>query len=198
MFNLKTIKDMIELPKLPYEFNALEPKISAKTVEFHYTKHHQGYVNKLNAAIEGTPLANKSLEEIVLESEGGVFNNAAQVWNHTFYWEGFSPNPQAAPTGKLAEMINETFGSFDKFKEDFSAKAATLFGSGWAWLVLDNGQLKITGTSNAETPLTEGLKALLTCDVWEHAYYLDYQNLRPKYIENFWELVDWKKIEERL
>ncbi|PLX06587.1 MAG: superoxide dismutase [Fe] [Marinilabiliales bacterium] len=189
---------MFELPKLPYEFNSLEPKISAKTVEFHYTKHHQVYVNKLNGLIEGTDYAGKTLEEIIKTSEGGIFNNAAQVWNHTFYWEGFGPNPQSAPSGKLAEMINETFGSFEKFKEEFSTKAATLFGSGWAWLVLDNGQLKITGTSNAGSPLTEGHKPILTCDVWEHAYYLDYQNLRPKYIENFWELVDWKKIEGRI
>ncbi len=189
---------MINLPQLPYEFNALEPKISAKTVEFHYTKHHQGYVNKLNAAIEGTPLAEKDLEEIILNSDGGIFNNAAQVWNHTFYWEGFSANPQDKPTGKLADMIDQTFGTFDKFKEEFSTKAATLFGSGWAWLVIDNGELKITGTANAGCPLTEGHKPLLTCDVWEHAYYLDYQNLRPNYIQNFWELVDWKNIEERL
>jgi Fe-Mn family superoxide dismutase len=190
---------MIELPKLPYEFNALEPKISAKTVEFHYTKHHQGYVNKLNGMIESTKFAGKSLEEIIKTSQGGMFNNAAQVWNHTFYWEGFSPAPKAAPEGKLAELINKTFGSFTKFKEEFSTKAATFFGSGWAWLVMDsNGDLKITSTSNAGTPLTDGLKPLLTCDVWEHAYYLDYQNLRPKYIENFWGLVDWKKIEERL
>ncbi len=189
---------MFELKKLPYEFNALEPKISAKTVEFHYTKHHQSYVNKLNGLIEGTDYIGKTLEEIITSSEGGIFNNAAQVWNHTFYWEGFGVNPQSEPTGKLASMINDTFGSFDEFKKEFSNKAATLFGSGWAWLVIDGDKLVITGTSNAGSPLTEGQKPLLTCDVWEHAYYLDYQNLRPKYIENFWELVDWKKIEERL
>jgi len=189
---------MIDLPKLPYEMNALEPHISAKTVEFHYTKHHNGYVTKLNGLIEGTDFAKKSLEDIIKTSDGGIFNNAAQVWNHTFYWEGFSANPQTKPSGKLAEMINQTFGSFEKFVDEFNTKAATLFGSGWAWLVLDNGKLKITGTSNAGSPLTEGHKPILTCDVWEHAYYLDYQNLRPKYIENFWELVDWKKIEERL
>lgn len=199
MYNQKNNEDMIKLPELPYEFNALEPRISAKTVEFHYTKHHQAYVNKLNAAIEGTPLADKTLEEIVMLAEGGVFNNAAQVWNHTHYWEGFSANPQLKPSGKLAELIERDFESFEKFKEEFSAKAATLFGSGWAWLVLDKeGKLQITGTSNAATPLTDGLKSLLTCDVWEHAYYLDYQNLRPSYIENFWELVDWKLIEERI
>ncbi len=199
MFNHKNKKDMIELPKLPYEFNALEPNISAKTVEFHYTKHHQGYVNKLNGLIKGTEFENKSLEEIVVSSKGGMFNNAAQIWNHTFYWEGFSSTPKVAPEGKLAELIDKTFGSFAKFKEEFSTQAATLFGAGWAWLVIDKeGNLKITRTSNADSPLTEGVKPLLTCDVWEHAYYLDYQNLRPKYIENFWELVDWKAIEGRL
>ena len=199
LLNQKNVKDMIELPKLPYEMNALEPNISAKTVEFHYTKHHQGYVNKLNGLIEGTEYANKSLEEIIKTSEGGIFNNAAQVWNHTFYWEGFSANPQKEPTGKLAEMINAKWGSFEKFKEEFSNAAAGLFGSAWAWLVIDeSGELKIVGTSNAGTPLTTAEKPLLTADVWEHAYYLDYQNLRPSYLANFWNLVDWKKIEERL
>jgi Fe-Mn family superoxide dismutase len=190
---------MIELKKLPYEMNALEPYISAKTVEFHYTKHHQGYVNKLNSLIEGTEYADKSLEEIVKSSQGGIFNNAAQVWNHTFYWDGFSANPQHIPTGKLAEMINAKWGSFEKFKEEFTNAATGLFGSAWAWLVIDaNGELKIMGTSNAGTPVTTGEKPLLTADVWEHAYYLDYQNLRPNYLANFWNLVDWKKIEERL
>ena len=190
---------MIELKKLPYEYNALEPQISALTVETHYTKHHQGYANKLNAAIAGGGFADKSLEEIIMNSEGGIFNNAAQVWNHTFYWEGFSANPTPQPSGKLAELINESFGSFEKFKEDFSDFAGFLFGSGWAWLVIDkSGKLVITGTRNANTPITEDLKPLLTCDVWEHAYYLDYKNLRPNYIKNFWELVDWKLIEERL
>lgn len=190
---------MINLPKLPYEFSALEPRISAKTVEFHYTKHHQGYVNKLNSLIEGTPYSGKSLEEIVKNSEGAMFNNAAQIWNHTFYWEGFSANPQLEPTDKLAELINDKWGSFDKFKEEFTNAAVGIFGSAWVWLVLDkNNELKIMGTSNAATPLTTGEKPLLTCDVWEHAYYLDYQNLRTNYVNNFWDLVDWKKIEERL
>ena len=190
---------MIELKKLPYEMNALEPYISAKTVEFHYTKHHQGYVNKLNSLIEGTEFKAKSLEEIIKTSQGGIFNNAAQVWNHTFYWDGFSANPQKAPSEKLAEMINAKWGSFEKFKEEFANAATGLFGSAWAWLVVDaNGDLKIMGTSNAGNPLTTGEKALLTADVWEHAYYLDYQNLRPKYLENFWNVVDWKKIEERM
>jgi len=190
---------MIELPKLTYEMNALEPYISAKTVGFHYTKHHNGYVNKLNLLIEGTKFAGKTLEEIIKTSEGGIFNNAAQIWNHTFYWEGFSANPKKAPSGKLGTMINAKWGSFEKFKEEFTNAAIGLFGSAWAWLVVDaNGDLKIMGTSNAGTPLTTGEKALLTADVWEHAYYLDYQNLRPKYLENFWNVVDWKKIEERL
>ncbi len=190
---------MITLPKLPYEMNALEPHISAKTVEFHYTKHHQGYVNKLNSLIEGTPFANKSLEDIVKNSDGGVFNNAAQIWNHTFYWEGFSANPQEHPLEELAEMIIEKWGSFDKFKEEFTNAAIGLFGSGWLWLVIDkNKELKIVGTANAATPLTTDDKALLTCDVWEHAYYLDYQNLRTNYLNRFWDIVDWKKVEGRL
>ncbi len=190
---------MITLKELPYAFNALEPVISAETVEFHYTKHHQSYVTKLNAAIENTDMQNLSLEEIILKSEGGVFNNAAQVWNHTFYWEGFGENPQTAPTGKLEEMIVDTFGSVEQFREIFSNNAAGLFGSGWTWLVVNNdNKLEIVNTPNAETPLTKGLKPLLTCDVWEHAYYLDYQNLRPNYIANFWKLVDWKKVENRL
>ncbi len=190
---------MIELKKLPYEMSALEPHISAKTVEFHYTKHHQGYVNKLNSLIENSEFAGKDLEEIIKTSEGAIFNNAAQVWNHTFYWEGFSGNPQKEPSGKLAELINAKWGSFDKFKEDFNTIATGLFGSAWAWLVISNErELKIVGTSNAGNPLTTSDKALLTADVWEHAYYLDYQNLRPKYLSNFWELVDWKKIQERL
>jgi superoxide dismutase, Fe-Mn family len=190
---------MITLSKLPYEMNALEPHISAKTVEFHYTKHHQGYVTKLNSLIEGTPLAGKSLEEIVKNSDGAIFNNAAQVWNHTFYWEGFSANPLDHPTEELAEMINEKWGSFNKFKEEFTNAAIGVFGSGWMWLVIDkNKELKLVGTSNAATPITTGEKALLTCDVWEHAYYLDYQNLRTSYLNHFWELVDWKKVEGRM
>ncbi|MDL2262568.1 superoxide dismutase [Bacteroidales bacterium OttesenSCG-928-I21] len=190
---------MFELPKLPYELDALEPHISKKTIEFHYGKHHQTYVNKLNELIKGSEFENKNLEEIIKTSEGGIFNNAAQVWNHTFYWEGFSANPQKTPSGKLAENIDKKWGSFEKFKEDFSQKAIGVFGSGWAWLVVDkNNELQITGTSNAQNPLTSGEKPLLTADVWEHAYYLDYQNLRPKYMENFWNLVDWAIIESRL
>ena len=190
---------MIELPKLPYEFDALEPIISKRTVEFHYTKHHQGYVTKLNSLIPGTAFENKNLEEIVIGADGAIFNNAAQVWNHTFYWEGFSKNPTTTPIGKIAEMIVKKFGSFEKFKEDFINAAVGQFGSGWAWLVVDKtGELKITTTSNAANPLTQGEKPLLTCDVWEHAYYLDYQNLRTGYVAKFWDLVDWKIVEGRL
>lgn len=189
---------MITLPELAYEFNALEPNISSKTVEFHYTKHHQGYVNKLNSLIENTQYKDKNLEEIIKTSEGAIFNNAAQIWNHSFYWENFAKNPQNMPKGKLAEAINSKWGNFDKFKEDFNNFSLGLFGSGWSWLVIDkSGDLKIIGTSNAGTPLTNNEKPVLTCDVWEHAYYLDYQNLRATYLNNFWNLVDWKKIEER-
>ena len=189
---------MIELPKLPYEMNALEPHISQKTLEFHYGKHHAGYVTNLNKLIAGTPFENKSLDEIVKTSQGGMFNNAAQVWNHTFYWNCMTPNPKkTAPTGKLMEAIVRDFGSFDAFKEKFINACVTLFGSGWAWLVADKtGKLSIVQTSNAQTPLTEGLKPLLVCDVWEHAYYLDYQNLRANYVNEFWSLINWEYVEK--
>ena len=191
---------MIELPKLPYEINALEPHISQKTLEFHYGKHHAGYVTNLNKLIAGTPFENKSLEEIVKTSQGGMFNNAAQVWNHTFYWNCMTPNPKKAqPTGKLMDAIVRDFGSFDAFKEQFINACVTLFGSGWAWLVADKtGKLSIVQTSNAQTPLTEGLKPLLVCDVWEHAYYLDYQNLRANYVNEFWSLINWEFVEKSL
>jgi Fe-Mn family superoxide dismutase len=187
------------LKALPYEKTALAPLISEETINFHYGKHHQAYVNKLNGLIEGTDLENKTLEEIIVSSEGGIFNNAAQVWNHTFYWESLSPKGGGLPKGKIAELINRDFGSFESFKEAFSKAAATLFGSGWAWLVLNqDDKLEITQESNAGNPLTKEQKALLCCDVWEHAYYLDKQNKRPDYIEDFWKLVDWKAVEERL
>ena len=181
------------LPELNYSKDALAPHISAETIEYHYGKHHKAYVDKLNAAIEGTPDAEKSLEDIVRSSKGGVFNNAAQVWNHTFYWNSLSPNGGGEPTGELAQAINKTWGDFQSFKEAFSTAAAGQFGSGWAWLVKkSDGTLAITTTANAETPLTEkGQTALMTCDVWEHAYYVDYRNARPKYIEAFWNLVNW-------
>ena len=180
------------LPPLPYEKNALAPHISAETLEFHYGKHHQAYVTNLNKLTEGKPEADKSLEDVIMSSEGGVFNNAAQVWNHTFYWNSMKPGGGGAPTGDLLAAINRDFGSFDKFKEEFSNAAATQFGSGWAWLVLEKGKLAVTKTGNAETPITKGLKCLVTCDVWEHAYYIDYRNLRAKYVETFLEkLVSW-------
>jgi Fe-Mn family superoxide dismutase len=187
------------LPDLPYPMDALEPYISSKTLEFHYGKHHQAYVNNLNNLIPGTPFENAELEEIIQKSDSGVFNNAAQVWNHTFYWNCLSPEGGGEPTGKLAEEITQFFGSFDSFKEQFTKAAATLFGSGWAWLVKDAyGNLDIVQTSNAGCPIKNGLTPLLTCDVWEHAYYIDKKNARPAYIEDFWKLVNWNAVAERM
>jgi Fe-Mn family superoxide dismutase len=187
------------LPDLPYPMDALEPYISSKTLEFHYGKHHQAYVNNLNNLIPGTPFENAELEDIIQKSDGGVFNNAAQVWNHTFYWNCLSPEGGGEPTGKLSEEITQFFGSFDSFKEQFTKAAATLFGSGWAWLVKDAyGNLDIVQTSNAGCPIKNGLTPLLTCDVWEHAYYIDKKNARPAYIEDFWKLVNWNAVAERM
>jgi Fe-Mn family superoxide dismutase len=187
------------LPALPYDKGALAPHISAETLEFHYGKHHQAYVTNLNKLLEGKPEANKSLEDIITSSEGGVFNNAAQIWNHTFYWHSMKPQGGGAPTGDLAAAITRDFGSFDKFKEEFTAAATTQFGSGWAWLVLDKGKLAVTKTGNADLPLKHGQKALLTLDVWEHAYYIDYRNARPKYIETFLgHLANWDFATENL
>jgi Fe-Mn family superoxide dismutase len=187
------------LPELPYAKNALEPHISAETIEYHYGKHHQAYVNNLNNLIPGTEFENLSLEEIIMKSSGGVFNNAAQVWNHTFYWHCLSPNGGGEPSGALAEAINKAFGSFDEFKKKFTQTAITTFGSGWAWLVQDkSGALSIVSTSNAATPMTAGQKALLTCDVWEHAYYVDYRNARPSYVDHFWSLVNWDFVAKNL
>ncbi|MEJ5302694.1 MAG: superoxide dismutase [Bacteroidales bacterium] len=187
-----------ELPALPWAYDALEPYISKQTIEFHYGKHHQTYVNNLNNLIPGTAFENSSLEEIILKAEGGIFNNGAQVWNHTFYWQCLSPKGGGQPTGKLAEAINRDFGSFEAFREKFSAAAATLFGSGWAWLVkTPEGKLEIVQESNAGNPLRQGKTPLLTCDVWEHAYYLDKQNRRADYIADFWKLVDWEAVAER-
>jgi len=187
-----------ELPALPYARDALAPHISEETIDYHYGKHHQAYVNKLNAAIEGTELENKSLEEIVRSSEGGLFNNAAQTWNHTFYWNSLSPNGGGEAGGELATAIDAKFGSYDEFKEAFTSSAGGNFGSGWTWLVKNsNGELEIVNTSNADTPITEsGVTPLLTCDVWEHAYYVDYRNARPEYLENFWEIVNWAFAED--
>ncbi|RKP48661.1 superoxide dismutase [Fe] [Pararobbsia silviterrae] len=179
------------LPPLPYAKNALAPHISEETLEFHYGKHHQTYVTNLNKLIPGTEFENLSLEEIVKKSSGGVFNNAAQIWNHTFFWNSLKPGG-SQPTGKLAEAINAKYGSYDKFKEEFTKVAVGTFGSGWAWLVKKpDGSLDIVSTSNAATPLTTDAKPLLTLDVWEHAYYIDYRNARPKFVEAFWSLVNW-------
>ena len=188
-----------QLPPLPYDKNALEPHISAETLEYHYGKHHQTYVTNLNKMISGTEYESLSLEDIVKKASGGVFNNAAQIWNHTFYWHCLSPDGGGSPSGKVGDAINKTFGSFDKFKEQFSQAAVTTFGSGWAWLVRNSdGSLAITSTSNAGTPMTEGKKALLTCDVWEHAYYIDYRNKRPDYVAAFWNLVNWDFVASNL
>lgn len=182
-----------ELPALPYEKNALEPHISAETLEYHHGKHHKTYVDKLNGLVEGTDNAGKSLEEIIKSSSGGLFNNAAQVWNHTFYWNCLSPNGGGEPTGAVAEAINKKFGSFDKFKEEFTNRAINNFASGWTWLVkTQDGGVDIVDTDDAETPLTdESVTPIMTVDVWEHAYYVDYRNARPKYLEAFWALVNW-------
>lgn len=188
-----------ELPPLPYPKSALAPLISEETLEYHYGKHHQTYVTNLNNLIPGTEFENLSLEEIVRKSSGAIFNNAAQVWNHTFYWNSLSPNGGGAPTGALATAIDQAFGSFDKFKEEFTKCAVTTFGSGWAWLVKNaDGSLAIVSTSNAGCPLTNGQTPLLTCDVWEHAYYIDYRNLRAKYVEAFWSLVNWDFVAKNL
>ncbi|CAI0968889.1 Superoxide dismutase [Fe] [Serratia quinivorans] len=188
-----------ELPALPYEKNALEPHISAETLEYHYGKHHNAYVVNLNNLLKGSKFEGLSLEEIVKASDGGIFNNAAQVWNHTFYWHCLSPQGGGEPEGKLAEAINQAFGSFAAFKQQFSDAAVKNFGAGWTWLVqTPEGSLAIVNTSNAATPLTGDDKPLLTVDVWEHAYYIDYRNARPAYLENFWALVNWAFVEKNL
>nr|VFJ73964.1 MAG: superoxide dismutase, Fe-Mn family [Candidatus Kentron sp. FW] len=188
-----------QLPALPYAKNALTPHISEETLEFHYGKHHQTYVTNLNNLVKGTEFENLSLEDIVKKSSAGIFNNSAQVWNHTFYWNCLGPKGGGAPTGALADAVNSAFGSFDNFKEKFTNSAVTNFGSGWTWLVKDEqGKLEIVNTSNAGSPMTEGKIALLTCDVWEHAYYIDYRNARPKYVEAFWNLVNWDFVASNL
>jgi len=193
-----------QLPALPYGLDALEPHISRQTLEFHHGKHHATYVANLNKLIEGTDLDGKGLEGVITAVAGdaakaGVFNNAAQIWNHSFYWQCMKPGGGGAPTGALAEKITADFGSFEAFVEQFKAAGATQFGSGWAWLVLENGTLKVTKTANADLPLAHGQKALLTMDVWEHAYYLDYQNRRPDYITTFLDkLVNWDFVAANL
>jgi Fe-Mn family superoxide dismutase len=180
------------LPPLPYDKSALAPHISAETLEYHHGKHHKAYVDNLNKLVEGKPEANKTLEEIILSSEAGVFNNAAQIWNHTFYWSSMKPNGGGQPTGDLAQAITRDFGSFEQFAAKFTEAGTTQFGSGWAWLVLENGKLAVTKTPNADLPMKHGQKALLTMDVWEHAYYIDFRNARPKYIETFLKsLANW-------
>ena len=187
------------LPALPYAMDALAPHISKETLEFHYGKHHQTYVTNLNNLIKGTEFETASLEDIVRKSSGGVFNNAAQVWNHTFYWHCLAPNAGGAPTGALAEAINAKWGSFDAFKDAFTKSAVGNFGSGWTWLVKKaDGSLDIVNTSNAATPLTGADKPLMTCDVWEHAYYVDYRNRRPDYLGAFWALVNWDFVAKNL
>ena len=181
------------LPALPYAKDALQPHISAETLEYHHGKHHQTYVTNLNNMIKGTEFENMSLEEIIKKSSGGVFNNSAQVWNHTFFWNCMTPNGGGAPTGKVADAINAKWGSFDKFKEEFNKSALGNFGSGWTWLVQKtDGSVDIVNTSNAGTPLTTSDKALLTADVWEHAYYIDYRNARAKFLEAFWNVANWE------
>ena len=186
------------LPPLPYEMDALAPHISKETLEYHYAKHHQAYVTNLNNLIKGTEFENLSLEDIIKKSSGGIFNNAAQVWNHTFYWNGMKPAGGGAPTGAVADAINAKWSSFDKFKEEFTKTSVGTFGSGWGWLVKKaDGSLALASTIGAGCPLTSGDTPLLTCDVWEHAYYIDYRNLRPKYVEAFWNLVNWKFVAEQ-
>ncbi|MDA1036147.1 MAG: superoxide dismutase [Chloroflexi bacterium] len=182
-----------ELPALPYAIDALQPHISQETLEFHHGKHHQAYVNNLNNMIEGTEHADSSLEDIIKKAPAGpIFNNAAQIWNHTCYWNSMSPNGGGAPTGAVADAINKAFGSFEDFKKEFSAKCAGNFGSGWTWLVKNaDGSVSIENTSNAGNPLTNGQSPVLTCDVWEHAYYIDFRNARPAYVEAWWNLVNW-------
>jgi superoxide dismutase, Fe-Mn family len=184
-----------KLPELPYALDALAPHISKETLEFHYGKHHQTYVTNLNNLIKGTEFEQATLEEIIKKSSGGTFNNAAQVWNHTFYWFGLKPNGGGVPSGALADAINAKWGSFDEFKKAFTQTAIGTFGSGWAWLVKGkDGALDLVSTSNAATPLTSDKTPLLTCDVWEHAYYIDYRNSRPNYLESFWKLVNWEFV----
>jgi superoxide dismutase, Fe-Mn family len=187
----------ITLPELPYAIDALEPHISKETLEYHYGKHHATYAAKLNPLIEGTDLADADLETIIKNSEGGVFNNSAQVWNHTFYWNCLSPNGGGEASGPVADAINTAFGSFEAFKEQFTNSAVTNFGSGWTWLVKNtDGSVSIVNTGNADTPITSDAKPLLTVDVWEHAYYIDYRNARPAYMEAFWNLVNWDFVTE--
>jgi Fe-Mn family superoxide dismutase len=185
----------IELPELPYSTDALAPYLSPETFEFHYGKHHKAYVDNLNKMIEGTDEANASLEDIILSAEGGKFNNAAQIWNHTCYWNSMAPGGGGEPTGSVADAIAESFGSYADFATQFKAAAVGQFGSGWAWLVLDGGKLAIMATANADLPMKHDKQALVTCDVWEHAYYIDYRNRRPDYVDTFLDhLINWDAV----
>ena len=185
----------IELPELPYPTDALAPYLSPETFEYHYGKHHKAYVDNLNKMIDGTAHAGSSLEEIIMSSEGGMFNNAAQIWNHTLYWNSMAAGGGGAPTGSVADAIDESFGGYDAFREKFKAAAVGQFGSGWAWLVLDGGKLAITSTGNADLPMKHGQTAVITCDVWEHAYYIDYRNRRPDYVDTFLDhLLNWNAV----
>lgn len=184
-----------KLPDLPYAMDALEPHISKETLEYHYGKHHRGYVKKLNKAVEGTEFEKATLEDVIRNASAGLFNNAAQVWNHTFYWDCMAPDGGGEPDEALASALSKAFGSVDKFRTEFSEAATSIFGSGWAWLVQrDDGSLAIAKTSNAETPVTGSARPLLTCDVWEHAYYIDYRNARADYVDAFWEVVNWSHV----
>lgn len=186
-----------ELPPLPYAMDALSPHISAETLEYHYGKHHQAYVNNLNKLLDGSEFEEMTLEEIIVKSSGGLFNNAAQVWNHSFYWNCLSPSGGGEPSGDLAEAINNTFGSFEAFKETFTQSCISNFGSGWTWLVEGpERSIEIVNTSNAGNPITDSKIPLMTCDVWEHAYYVDYRNARPSYIEAYWALINWEYVED--
>ena len=187
-----------ELHQLPYPEDALEPYMSAETLQYHHGKHVQAYINNLNNLIPGTPFEDASLEDIIRKADGGIFNNGAQVWNHRFFFEGFSPRAKHKPEGRLAEAIDRAFGSLDRFREEFAKTAVSLFGSGWAWLVKDReGNLQIVPESNAGNPLRRELQPVMTCDVWEHAYYIDYRNRRPDFVKAFWDILDWERIEER-
>jgi len=187
-----------ELTKLPYELNALEPSISQKTLEFHHGKHLQKYVDKINDLIKGTEFENSSLEDIIKKADGAIFNNGAQVWNHDFYFASFSPEGGGEPSGELSKAISDKYGSYEKFKEEFEQSCAGLFGSGWTWLIAkEDGSLDIYQGANAGNPIRENLTTILTCDVWEHAYYLDYQNKRPEYVKKFWDIIDWQVVEKR-
>ncbi|WBF65809.1 MAG: superoxide dismutase [Fe] [Candidatus Kinetoplastibacterium crithidii] len=185
------------LPDLPYKIDSLSPYISKETIEFHYGKHHQTYINNLNSLIQNTEFQEMSLEEVIKKSSGAIFNNAAQVWNHNFYWNSICPDSTVKPLGGLAEAINQKWGGFESFKVEFNKQAASNFGSGWTWLVKkENGALEILNTSNAGTTVNSNDKAIITCDVWEHAYYIDYRNARVKYLENYWSIVNWKFAEK--